>query len=321
MDFAPSGQLEMMVQRRHEEDALPRLLVVEHLDHDGQGLGHEQAADDDGHELSLREHGQAAQRHAERERAGVAHEDVGRERVEPQKADARARERRREDGGLQQVGAVRDGGHDYHHDHHGASRQAVQAVGEVHGVAHAHQQDVREYQVEPRDGNAVAHGHHRGEQPQVERVHEGYLHRGGHPQPVHRHEREHGGDGELARELRLRREAERALLHHLRGVVHEPQKAREHGGAQEQECLGRGHADDERRGYHGHEHDDAAHGGRALLHQVALGPVGAHLLADMARLQELDPYWHERHRDHDGGHDGQEHEERRVVGEYRKHIS
>ena len=37
----------VVVQRRHEEDALVRLLVVEDLNHDGERLGDEQAADDD----------------------------------------------------------------------------------------------------------------------------------------------------------------------------------------------------------------------------------------------------------------------------------
>ena len=39
----------------------------------------------------------------------------------------------------------------------------------------------------------------------------------------------------------------------------------------------------------GDEHDDAAHSGGSLLHQMALGAVGAHLLADVARLQKADP--------------------------------
>ena len=77
-----------MVQRRHEEDALVRFLVVEHLDHDGERLGDEQAADDDRHELGLGEDGKATERHAKRKRAGVAHEDIGWIRVEPQKPDA-----------------------------------------------------------------------------------------------------------------------------------------------------------------------------------------------------------------------------------------
>ena len=69
-----------------------------------------------------------------------------------------------------------------------------------------------------------------------------------------------------------------------------PQQPREDDRAQKHERLGRGLADEQRHRHHGHEHDDAAHGGRALLHQVALGAVGAHLLADVARLEEPDPH-------------------------------
>ena len=317
--LAPALLLEVVVQRRHEEDALLRLLVVEHLDHDGQGLGHEQASDDERHELGLREHGQAAQRHAQRERSGVAHEDVGRERVEPQEADARARERGGEDGGFQQIGTVRDGRHHDHHDHDRARRQTVQAVGEVHGVAHAHQQDVHEQQVQPGDGDAVADGNHRGQDAEVERHDEGNLHGGLYAQPVHGHEHERRGDGHLPHDLRLRGETERALLHHFRRVVDEAQQTREHGSRQQHERLGRGHADEQRHRDDRDQHDDAAHGGRALLHEVALGAVGAHLLADMARLEELDPQRREHHGHHHGEHDGKEHEKRRILVEYRKH--
>ena len=72
------------------------------------------------------------------------------------KPDAGAGERGGEDGGVEHVGAICDGRHDDHDDHDRARCQTVKAVGEVHGVAHAHEQDVHEQEVEPRDGDAVA---------------------------------------------------------------------------------------------------------------------------------------------------------------------
>ena len=57
---------------------------------------------------------------------------------------------------LEHIGAICDGRHDDHDDHDRARSQAVKAVGEVDGVAHAHEQDVHEEEVEPRDGDATA---------------------------------------------------------------------------------------------------------------------------------------------------------------------
>ena len=56
-------------------------------------LHHEQAADDREHDLMLDRDRDRAEEAAERQRAGVAHEDLRRGRVEPQEADARADQR------------------------------------------------------------------------------------------------------------------------------------------------------------------------------------------------------------------------------------
>ena len=242
-------------------------------------------------------------------------------RVEPQKADAGAGERCSEDGGFEQIGAVRDGGHDDHDDHDGTRCETVQTVGEIHRVAHAHEQDVHEYDIEPRDRYPVADGQNRGEDAEIERVDKRDLDRRRHAEQVNRHEAERRCDSELADELRLGRKAERALLHDLRAIVDEPQKAGENGGPQKHVGFGRGLAHENGRHDNRHEHDDAAHSGRALLHQMAFRPVSAHLLADMTRLEKADPYGHEHDGHHDRDHDREEHEKRRILCENRKHIS
>jgi hypothetical protein len=56
----------------------------------GQRLDDEDAAEDDQEHLGLGHHGHGGDRAAQPERAGVAHEDRGRKRVEPEKAHARA---------------------------------------------------------------------------------------------------------------------------------------------------------------------------------------------------------------------------------------
>ena len=58
---------------------------------------HEHAADDRQQQLLLDQDRDGAERAAERERPDVAHEDVGRMRVPPEKAEARADERAAED--------------------------------------------------------------------------------------------------------------------------------------------------------------------------------------------------------------------------------
>jgi hypothetical protein len=68
----------MMVQRRHAEHPLLGQLERGHLDDDRQGFEDEQAAHQDEEDLLLGDHRHAADRGAERERADVAHEHLGR---------------------------------------------------------------------------------------------------------------------------------------------------------------------------------------------------------------------------------------------------
>ena len=71
-------------------------------------LHHEQPADDREHDLVLDRDRDRAQQAAERERAGVAHEDLRRRRVEPKEADACADQRAADDDELAGVGNVVD---------------------------------------------------------------------------------------------------------------------------------------------------------------------------------------------------------------------
>src|SRR5208282_4357980 len=88
--LGPAELLEMVVDRRHLEDALSGQLERHHLDDDGDRLEHEQAADDGEHDLVLGGDRNGADHAAERQRAGIAHEDRGRRCVEPEKAKAGA---------------------------------------------------------------------------------------------------------------------------------------------------------------------------------------------------------------------------------------
>ena len=89
----PALQLVVVVDRRHPEDALAGELERRHLDHHRQRLDDEHAAHDEQHDLLAHDHGDRAERGAERERADVAHEHLGRIGVEPEEAQARAGDR------------------------------------------------------------------------------------------------------------------------------------------------------------------------------------------------------------------------------------
>src|SRR5689334_22776836 len=88
--LGPALLLEMMVQRRHHEHALARQLERGDLHDDGDRFQHEQAADHGEHDLVLHRNRGGAQHAAKRKRTGIAHEDRGRRRVEPEEAEAGA---------------------------------------------------------------------------------------------------------------------------------------------------------------------------------------------------------------------------------------
>src|SRR5487761_1387186 len=73
--FLPALLLEMVMERRHAEDAPAGKLKAHDLHDHRNGLEHEEAADDHQNELVLGDHGDDAKSGADRQRAGVAHED------------------------------------------------------------------------------------------------------------------------------------------------------------------------------------------------------------------------------------------------------
>src|SRR6056297_3637254 len=74
--LGPAQLLEMVMDRRHLEHALARQLVGGDLDDHRGSLEHEQAADDGEHDFVLRCHCDCAEHAAERQRTGIAHEDL-----------------------------------------------------------------------------------------------------------------------------------------------------------------------------------------------------------------------------------------------------
>src|SRR5229473_2993887 len=91
--FGPALLFEMMMQRRHPEHALAGELEGHHLHDHRNRFQHEQSADHGEHDLVFDRDRDRAEHAAKGERAGVAHEDRRRRRVEPQESQARAEHR------------------------------------------------------------------------------------------------------------------------------------------------------------------------------------------------------------------------------------
>src|SRR6185312_3905194 len=151
--LGPALLLEMVMDRRHLEDALSRELERSHLHDHRNRFQHEQTPDHREDDLVLGRDRDGAEKAAERERAGIAHEDRGGRGVEPQKSEARAEHGAADDrefarsrdmpkleifGEDQVAGEIRDDRERKRGDHHRHDREPVEPVGEVHGVARAH---------------------------------------------------------------------------------------------------------------------------------------------------------------------------------------
>ena len=160
---------------------MPVHLEAQHLQDDGDRFDHEHAADDDEQQLLFAADRDHANQPADRERAGVAHEDFRRMAVEPEKAEPGADQRRADDGQLAGeriernleifgdpeiaagVGEQRVGERDRDR---AADREAVEAVGEIHGVRRAGDDDREEDEGE----EAHVRDHRRLEERQVKRA-------------------------------------------------------------------------------------------------------------------------------------------------------
>src|SRR5271167_2700458 len=104
----PALLLEVMVQRRHAEDAPSCHFEARDLNDDRDCLENEQPADDRQHELVLCNDADRPKGSADRQRSRVAHKDHGRWRIEPEETQARSNHRTAKDGELAGAGDVMD---------------------------------------------------------------------------------------------------------------------------------------------------------------------------------------------------------------------
>ncbi len=231
-----------------------------------------------------------AQRAAESQRSGVAHEDLRRGGVVPEEPEARPDDRAAkgqqlpragDEVHLQVIGELHvaddigdhpEGGRG---DHHRADGEAVQPIGEVHRIGRPDDHHRSEGQVEPAEVQQQFL-EQRERQGGVE-----VVHLAGRPAEPDQHEHRSQGDGELDHQLHRSRDAGGGLLGDLFVVVEEPQEPIAGGHQQGGPDIGVLQVPPEEGGHHqpGQDHE-AAHGGRAgLLDDVPLDAVGADRLA------------------------------------------
>ena len=147
----------MVMQRRHLEQpssfpvAAPGELEVSNLEHhrcrlgDEDGAHHRQEQPLPGHERRDR------QRCPDGQRAGIAHDDLRRMRVEPEEAHQRAGHRQAERHHTELSLPVGDDGVGDEGDGGGTRRQGIQPIGEVHRVRHGDDRQRRHRDVEQPD--------------------------------------------------------------------------------------------------------------------------------------------------------------------------
>ena len=142
--LGPAQQLEVVVERRHPEHPPVEDPEADDLDDHRQRLDHEQPPMIDQQQVQVHQQAQGGQARADGQRAGVAHEDLGRGGVPPQEAQAGAGQGHRGQGQVEGVAHVVDGevpvlpvaddGQAGEAEGRRAGGQAVEAVGQVHGV-------------------------------------------------------------------------------------------------------------------------------------------------------------------------------------------
>ncbi|MNN08042.1 hypothetical protein D3C81_1208850 [compost metagenome] len=262
-------------------------------------------------------------------------------RVEPEERQPRPGHRRAEDQQLARARDVREqqvlavdrvthhiGKHAQAtaHQHHRHDHQAVQAIGQVHGVARAddheigqhdeahHAQRVADFLEEGHDQvGLVRHiGPHAALDPAQEQA--PYAHVAGLGHRERQIDRRHQPDQRLPEELLAARHAARVAIHHLAVVIDPADGAVAHRHQQHHPDEAVAPVTPEQRGDADREqHQHPAHGRRARLHEVGLRADRAHGLADLQLGQATDHPRPEAEADHQRGEVGRHRAESQVV--------
>ena len=288
----------MVVDRGDQEDPAPPVLEADRLDDHGERLDDVDPGDQDEQRLGAGDDREAGERAAERHRARVAHEELGREGVVPEEPDRGPDQRGRQDRQIElEVGALADVARADVADHgdreegeerddSGSRREAVEAVRQVPTVRGARDDEeeegvvgVRERDVDVGDGD-------------VDRGVELFLRVDGEPDD----DRDPGEQKQFPSAL----EAERATVAKLDEVVQEPDRAASDGHEQDGQRGERELRQRQEGQCRAEQDQQAAHHRRALLDDMTDGAFLADLRAQLVAAQELD----ELRPDHDGDDHG-----------------
>src|ERR1700691_2683967 len=227
--LGPTQLLEMMVDGRHLENAFAGEFERHHLHDHRNRFEHEQPPDNGEHDLVLGRDRNGTDQAAERERAGVAHENRRRRRVEPQKTQPGAQYRPAQNSkfagagdivNLQIIGEYRIAGQVGDHaeargcDHHRHDGKPVEAVGQIYGVSGADNNERREQDEEPAEID---------DQLLEKRKHQRRRKR--HVAELDQHDAGCTGDQRLDRQARAAGKAAVGLLFDLQIIVVEADKA------------------------------------------------------------------------------------------------
>ena len=282
----------MVVQGGHLEEPLAvGQLEVTHLDNIGQRLQNVDDAYGDQHQGHIEHKGQGCHCAAQKQAAGVPHEHLGRVVVIDEEGCQPSRHSRREQS-LDAVGAPEDAGYGEERHHHkgDAGSQPVDAVGQIHSVDAAHNDEGREDQIhDPVDGKA--------------HVQEGDIQVVGQQALVPHQHQEHHRRRQLKDELLPGRQSLVLVLADLAVVVHKADQAEDQGEeihveVPEHPLQHEAPTQDEHGDARTQDEHDAAHGGRAGLGLVPRGSVLPDLLAGLQLAQLRDEKSADEQRQH-----------------------
>ena len=161
----------MMMDGGHAEHTLAREFERDHLNNHRQGLDNEEAADNDENDLVFHGNGNRADEAADGERSGVAHKDLCRRRIEPQKAKTCANESTANDSQLARArhkinaeiigenriaGDPGDNGECSRCNHRGHDCQTIEPIGQIDRIAGGDDDERRKKQEEPAQIEEIA---------------------------------------------------------------------------------------------------------------------------------------------------------------------
>ena len=211
---------------------------------------------------------------AECQRARVAHEDLGRMRVEAQEGQAGHHHGHAEDGKVVVARHIADERIGARGNGHRARSQAVEAVRQVDRVARADEHEEHEEVV--ADADVDIDIRNRDPDGRVDAKH------------ARADDHRHDGDEDLAEHLLLRFEAEVALLDDLDVVIEEAQHEVAERDEEGQQHSRRQRRRRDRRDHDGQDDHDAAHRRRAALGLMALRPFLTDALSEFELVQLRD---------------------------------